>query len=82
MDTCSGEYGADHDEIVYQGKTCPLCDLMIELKEAQVSIEKLEKENTEYDNKAALCQDACSGCPHKLECITEKEVDHAKSGNH
>ena len=34
-----------HDEIVFEGRQCPLCDVISELDEIKETLEKLREEN-------------------------------------
>ena len=45
MEMCSGGRGSEaHDEIVFEGRDCPLCSVMSELKDAQAEIERLNNQ--------------------------------------
>jgi hypothetical protein len=46
MNICSN----GHEEIVYECKNCPACDLLRDISEMQTQIEYLEKENTSDNN--------------------------------
>ena len=51
MNICS----AGHDEIVYEGTPCPLCESIAEAEEAIMKVADLEKELEERPAEAAEC---------------------------
>jgi hypothetical protein len=73
MNTCNGE-NCEHDYIVYEGKTCALCQATILINDLNKEIAKLRRENTQMDNQLAMCQDACEVCPSRFECVTTKKA--------
>lgn len=45
MEICSGNYNTEtHDEIVYEGKNCPLCEALASIKEKDKEIERLNEQ--------------------------------------
>lgn len=42
MNLCSGSYNTEtHDEIVFDGKNCPLCEALASIKDKDKEIERL-----------------------------------------
>ena len=57
MEVCSGIYGDDHSEIVYDCRNCPLCKALIKINTLESEItnlkDDLEEANERADNAEA-----------------------------
>ena len=73
MNTCNGE-GCDHEDIVYQGKTCPMCLATKLIDSLNNEIAELNRENNRMDEQLCMCSDHCEICPNRMECITTKGI--------
>ena len=80
MNTCGGRYPSkngkpehNHEEIVHDGKECPLCEALDELDVLREEVAILRQENNRMDNQLAMCTDACEVCPNRFECVTTKD---------
>ena len=49
MNLCSGNYPESHEEICYEGKTCPLCEALKENKDIQDKLDSANDSLRQYE---------------------------------
>jgi len=79
LNTCSGRYPSkdgkperNHEEIVFDGKDCPLCEALDRVEELEEANTLFKEEVVELNNQLCMCTDACDVCPNRFECVTNK----------